>query len=189
MGARYQRSCPPAFLATERYRRRFLVSRGGRSGPDACDARARLGDSASSVGAALPGLASAFGAEDGYAFVPEAAGEMRHLAGWPASSARQVRQSRPVLLVLDDCQWADELTYRLIRRWQSQRADEAAGSHVMFVVAFRSEEVGEDHLLRRVDPDLHLRLSPFAAPGSQAIGRIDGRSAAGRRRAGHYPAG
>ena len=32
----------------------------------------------------------------------------------------------------------------------------------MFVVAFRSEEVAEIILLRRVDPDLHLRLSPFA---------------------------
>ena len=33
---------------------------------------------------------------------------------------------------------------------------------MLLVVAFRSEEVAEDHLLRRVEPDLHLRLSPFA---------------------------
>ncbi len=126
--------------------------------------RARLGDSASSVGAALPGLAAAFGADDGYAFAPEAAGEMRTLRALASFISALGTPERPVLLVLDDCQWADELTYRLIRRWQSQRADEAAGSHVMFVVAFRSEEVAENHLLRRVDPDLHLRLSPFAAP-------------------------
>ena len=43
-------------------------------------------------------------------------------------------------------------------------ADEAAPSHVMLVVAFRTEEVPENHLLRRVEPDLHMRLSPFAAP-------------------------
>ena len=41
--------------------------------------RARLGDFAPSVGAALPGLASAFGGSDGYAFAPEAAGELRVL--------------------------------------------------------------------------------------------------------------
>ena len=65
-----------------------------------------------------------------------------------------------MLLVLDDCQWADELTYRLIRRWQSQ-SGEAGGRHVLLIVAFRSEEVPENHLLRRVEADLHLRLSPF----------------------------
>ncbi|HEY4312328.1 MAG TPA: response regulator [Pirellulales bacterium] len=125
--------------------------------------RARLGDFAPSVGAALPGLASAFGGSDGYAFAPEAAGELRTLNALASFINALGTPERPVLLVLDDCQWADELTYRLIRRWQNQRADVAA-SHVMLVVAFRSEEVAEGHLLRRVDPDLHLRLSPFAPP-------------------------
>jgi two-component system sensor kinase len=124
--------------------------------------RERLGDYAPAVGAALPGLARVLGGDDGLAFAPEAAGELRTLHALANFLNALGTAERPVLLVLDDCQWADELTYRLIRRWQSQTETETAGRHVLLVVAFRTEEVPEDHLLRRVAPDLHLRLSPFA---------------------------
>ena len=123
--------------------------------------RARLGHFASAVGAALPGLATVFAADDGYSSAPEAAGELRILHALDSFLNALGTAERPVLLVLDDCQWADELTYRLIRRWNSHATDDAAAHHVLLVVAFRSEEVPQDHLLRRVHPDLHLRLSPF----------------------------
>lgn len=126
--------------------------------------RARLGHFAPAVAAALPGLTDVLGVDDGYAFAPEAAGEMRTLHALANFVNALGTPERPVLLVLDDCQWADELTYRLIRRWQTQTADDPAARHVLVVVAFRSEEVPSDHLLRRVEPDLHLRLSPFEPP-------------------------
>ena len=110
----------------------------------------------------MPGLAGVLGVDEGLAFAPEAAGELRTLHALANFLNALGTAERPVLLVLDDCQWADELTYRLIRRWQNQTGTEAAGRHVLLVVAFRSEEVPEDHLLRRVAPDLHLKLSPFS---------------------------
>ena len=123
--------------------------------------RERLGHFAPAVGAALSGLAPILGADDGYAFAPEAAGEMRTLNALASFLNALGTADRPVLLVLDDCQWADELTYRLIRRWRTQGGD-VDGRNVLLVVAYRSEEVDEDHMLRRAEPDLHLRLSPFA---------------------------
>ncbi len=71
-------------------------------------------------------------------------------------------EERPALIVLDDCQWADELTDRLITRWASTMRMPQVERHVLLIVAFRSEEVGEDHSLRRVESTLHLRLSGFA---------------------------
>ncbi|HEY2882575.1 MAG TPA: serine/threonine-protein kinase, partial [Pirellulales bacterium] len=124
--------------------------------------RERLGDHAPAVGAALPGLARIFSVAGPYGSAPEEAGEVRTLHALTSFLNALGTSERPVLLVLDDCQWADELTYRLIRRWQTH-ADESAGQrHVLMLSACRSEEIDDDHLLRKVSPNLHLRLSPFS---------------------------
>ena len=49
-------------------------------------------------------------------------------------------EDRHALVLLDDCQWADELTLELLRVWQSRHGSGEA-AHVMLVAAFRSEEV------------------------------------------------
>jgi signal transduction histidine kinase/CheY-like chemotaxis protein len=131
--------------------------------------RSRLGDQAPAVGAALPGLAAMFSAGDAYGSAPEEAGEVRTLRALSSFLSALGTPERPVLLVLDDCQWADELTYRLIRRWQTQAQSELAPRHVLLLVAFRSEEVEADHPLRQLQPALHLRLSPFAAAEIQQL--------------------
>jgi two-component system sensor kinase len=65
-------------------------------------------------------------------------------------------------MILDDCQWADELTFKLIRYWASvHKKSPSTDSRLMMVVAFRSEEVSDDHLLRGVEPDGHIRLVPL----------------------------
>ncbi|MEZ6069745.1 MAG: ATP-binding protein [Pirellulales bacterium] len=71
-------------------------------------------------------------------------------------------------MILDDCQWADELTFKLIRRWTANHAQAtplaSADEHergVLMIVAFRAEEVGDDHLLRTVTSNDHLRLPPL----------------------------
>ena len=66
----------------------------------------------------------------------------------------------PALLILDDCQWADELTYKLIRHWQSQ-ASQGLASHVLVIAAFRSEEVGSGHVLRQIPASAKLELTLF----------------------------
>ncbi|MCC7084349.1 MAG: response regulator [Pirellulales bacterium] len=122
--------------------------------------RERLGDYTQAVCAVLPGLSSVLRSGDAYS-VPESTGEMRTLNALACFINALGTLEHPVLLVLDDCQWADELTYRLLRRWPARDETGNAQRHVLLVSAFRSEEVSDDHPLRRVGPDLHLRLSPF----------------------------
>jgi two-component system sensor kinase len=128
----------------------------------AIEIRQRLGSHASAVGAALPRLAPILGGADEFVSAPEAAGEMRTLNALNHFLAALGTAERPALLVLDDCQWADELTYRLLRRWRSNAEGESEPRHVLLIAAFRSEEVSDDHPLRRISSTLHLELSPFS---------------------------
>lgn len=63
---------------------------------------------------------------------------------------------RPVLLLLDDCQWADESVLLLLRECADTRAPLAV------VVAFRSEEVDADAPLRTMLGTPPLRLRPLS---------------------------
>ena len=48
---------------------------------------------------------------------------------------------QPCLLLLDDCQWADDLSLKLIQFWQHHAgAQLESPRYVMLVVAYRSEE-------------------------------------------------
>ncbi len=124
----------------------------------------RLGIYRDGVIAALPHVAEALGWNSSSQNMPEQFGENRsvqalahflHTLGTPA---------RPALIILDDCQWSDELTTKLIDRWDTIRTEkEAEDSHVLLVLAFRSEEVPADHSLRRLTAQAHLRLGPFSA--------------------------
>jgi signal transduction histidine kinase/CheY-like chemotaxis protein len=139
----------------------FLAS--AETEPGLVDAvREQLGDQAPVVAAALPGLADVFGSTAAFASAPEEAGEVRTLYALTNFLNALTTARRPILLVLDDCQWADDLTYRLIRRWQMQSEAEKAERAILLLTAFRSEEVDEEHPLRRTNPTLQLRLSPFA---------------------------
>ncbi len=121
--------------------------------------RDRLGDQLPALAAALPGLAEVLGGAGSYATAPEAAGEMRTLNALGSFLSALGTADRPALVILDDCQWADELSYRLFRRWQAPAESEIAGRFVQLIAAFRSEETADDHPLRRLRPDAHLRLS------------------------------
>ena len=124
--------------------------------------RRRLADYRETLGAALPELARALGWHESKFEVPAAFGEglsVRALAEFlQALGTRQ----RPALIILDDCQWGNELTWKLIQRWTATRDDEGSnGRYVLMIAAFRSEEVPADHPLRKVRPEAHLRLAPF----------------------------
>ena len=68
---------------------------------------------------------------------------------------------RPVLVLLDDCQWADQLTLKVLNNWQRQPATSARP--VLLVAAFRSEEVPASHPLRALKSATHLTLPTFPA--------------------------
>ena len=129
--------------------------------------RRRLGGRRGALAAALPRLAEVLGGEPRELAAPaqlahEAFGEMRNVEALSRFLRALGTEDRPAMVLLDDCQWADELAIKLIRRWSATARDrEGDRSHVLVVVAFRSEEVSQTHLLRKVPGAVHLRLPPL----------------------------
>src|SRR5262249_32204105 len=67
-------------------------------------------------------------------------------------------EAQPALLLLDDAQWADAPTLRLLQRRQAQATPLR---HVLVVLGFRTEEVTDAHPLRSSSALHHIRLGPF----------------------------
>ena len=123
--------------------------------------RDRIGDRVESVCAAFPELrAVCEGAPDAPTIGPEAFGETRTLEALSALLTAMGSVDRPAVVLLDDCQWADELTLKLLAYWQRHTL-EGGSTHTLIIAAFRSEEVGADHPLRRVEPSGTLELAPL----------------------------
>jgi len=124
--------------------------------------RERLGDQLSAVSAALPELAQALGWESEDLLGPEAFGEARTIQALAEFLDALGSEQSPALIVLDDCQWADELALKLIARWAETRAETGSPPrHLLLVLGLRSEEVGAAHALRGLRADVHLHLSRF----------------------------
>jgi two-component system sensor kinase len=122
---------------------------------------AGLGDHREAVCAALPELAEIFGSGSTTKLGPESFAEARSVQALSALLEALGTAERPVLVLLDDCQWADQLTLKVLSHWQRQQ--EATNCHALVVAAFRSEEVLAGHLLRTLQPAAHLRLPTFLA--------------------------
>jgi PAS domain S-box-containing protein len=126
--------------------------------------RQRLGHYCVAACAALPELTDILGQQPAQALGPESFGQVRTLQALAALLDALGSAERPALVVLDDCQWADELTLKLLGHWQRrQAAEKGFGRHVLLVVGFRSEEVPQGHVLRDLRAGLHLELLPFTA--------------------------
>jgi two-component system sensor kinase len=124
-----------------------------------------LGDQTDAVAAALPRLAKELNWDGAANQGPEAFGEMRSVQALTRFIDALGSGDRPAMMILDDCQWADELAVKLISSWAQAYHEQRrpTDSHLLLVVAFRSEEVPADHALRRLKPAAHLRLSKFGA--------------------------
>jgi two-component system sensor kinase len=123
--------------------------------------RERLGDQRQAAGAALPELTAILDTRLAEPLGPETFGQVRNLQGLSALLDALGSPERPALVLLDDCQWADDLTLRLLGNWLRRRDLDQYQRHVLVVVAFRSEEVPPDHVLRTLHAP-HLKLPPFS---------------------------
>jgi tetratricopeptide (TPR) repeat protein len=116
-----------------------------------------LADHADGVRAALPVIAGVL--PGGTIVGPEEHGPARVVLALTALLDALGAPDRPALVLLDDCQWADEPTLRLLDRWSARPP--ADGRTTMVVAAFRSEEVGAGHPLRRLAARSTMALPPF----------------------------
>jgi signal transduction histidine kinase/tetratricopeptide (TPR) repeat protein len=127
--------------------------------------REQLAADAAVLTSVLPALIGLLGATADEAIGPEEFGESRALAAIGRLLDVLGATPRTFVLLLDDCQWADEPTIRALGRWERG----AAGSRrVAVFAAYRAEEVPAGHPLRELSPN-RVVLSPFATPDVQAL--------------------
>ena len=126
--------------------------------------RERLGESAQVTANVLAPLRPLLDLADDdtglEAFGPDAFGEERSLAALRHFLSAMATPENPVLLVLDDCQWADALTVRLLVETFGSEDDLPA--HLGIVAAFRSEEVPDDAPLRSIATAKSLHLGELS---------------------------
>ena len=135
-----------------------IIEQAGREDGWADALESQIGDYVESVGTSLPELSRALGWKHLRIRVPEQAGEVRSLQALTALLDAVGTEQRSAVIILDDCQWADDLALKLITHWNRSAGD---NRHVTLVVAFRSEEVAAGHSLRELDTGFHQPLSPF----------------------------
>jgi signal transduction histidine kinase/CheY-like chemotaxis protein/tetratricopeptide (TPR) repeat protein len=126
--------------------------------------RQRLGDNEEWVTAAFPRLSTELGWRHPAKAAPRAFHEMRQVKGVVQLLQALGTREQPAMIVLDDCQWCDDLTITLLERWKAaeqESADQGGRAIVMF--AFRSEEVPATHRIRSLPATAHLKLQPLDA--------------------------
>ena len=119
---------------------------------------AEVAASAPTIVRALPSLHGLLGVEPGGVEGPEQFGEQRSLAALQHLLTTVSSAQRPVLLLLDDCQWADTLTIRLLASLFAT----AGGQHLGVIAAFRSEEVPPGAPLREIPGAHPVHLGPLS---------------------------
>lgn len=124
--------------------------------------RQRLGAEGDAVSVALPDLKEAFGAGRPVSLGLEEHGEIRNLRALVSLFNALGSEKRSAVVLLDDGQWADGMTLKLLDQWKRrQEKGGDSGCHVVVVLSFRSEEVLVDHPLRRLPASVRIQLAPF----------------------------
>lgn len=67
--------------------------------------------------------------------------------------------SSPLLVILDDCQWADDLSIKVIRSWSHEKD---GCRRMLMLVSYRSEEISSQSLLSSVESTEDIEILPFA---------------------------
>jgi signal transduction histidine kinase len=124
--------------------------------------RARLGEHLETLCSALPELLGLLAPGMLVSLGPEAHGEARTLPALVALLDALGAPARPAVLLLDDCQWLDELSLKLIVHWHRAQQARAGPGGVLLIAAYRSEEVPGESPLRRIEPVCRVTLGPLA---------------------------
>jgi signal transduction histidine kinase/tetratricopeptide (TPR) repeat protein len=128
--------------------------------------RAAVGDRAEAVVAALPDLAETFDINAMVNLGPEAYGETRSIAAINVLLQALGHTGRPAVVLLDDCQWADTSTLKLLAEWPTE-----SPCRTIVIAAFRTEEVPATHTLRRGHPIAHVSLTAFGTADVESLAK------------------
>ena len=92
--------------------------------------------------------------------LPERSGSGGELARGRAleSVVRLVVEQAPLMLILDDAQWADASSLAALDYLRRRGGD----GRFLVVCSFRSEAVGPEHAVRRMGASVHLELTPLS---------------------------
>src|SRR4051812_6047074 len=126
--------------------------------------RAGVGDRAEAIVAALPDLAETFDIDAHVNLGPEAYGETRSIAAISVLLHALGEAGRPAIVLLDDCQWADASTLKLLTEWPAE-----SPCSTIVIAAFRTEEVPATHPLRRGHPIAHVSLTAFGIADVESL--------------------
>jgi diguanylate cyclase (GGDEF)-like protein len=102
--------------------------------------RGRLRDQAEALATAMPQLASRLGAGGNETQNGSSRQRVASMQGLKTLLDLLGTCDHPALVILDDCQWADEATVELLFEWQG--AQDGEERHVLIVAAMRSEDPG-----------------------------------------------
>ena len=89
-------------------------------------------------------------------------GEARTIGSLAALLDSLGSSERPAVIMLDDCQWADELTVKLLDHWSRPDRVRDPDARVLIMVAFRTEEVPAADALRELHATDHVALAALA---------------------------
>jgi serine/threonine protein kinase/tetratricopeptide (TPR) repeat protein len=124
----------------------------------------KLKDQSFDLCSAFPELRSIFGQQDQMPLptAPEDFGELRSLRALTALMEALGTNEQRTTVLLDDCQWADELTIKFLAHWDEYRKGKTTPINTSLVIAFRSEEISETDPLRKITTKGHLTLKPLS---------------------------
>ena len=136
-----------------------------KSSPDfAAKLHEGLGDHVSALADILPQLTESLGWKAARIAGPAAFAETRSIQALGALLNLLGKNELPVMIVMDDCQWADEMTLKVLAHWQANMtATDQSSSAILLIAAYRSEDVPDEHPLRKLKSALHVKLAPFTA--------------------------
>ncbi|HEY6004774.1 MAG TPA: BREX system ATP-binding domain-containing protein, partial [Anaeromyxobacter sp.] len=130
--------------------------------PQFADAlRGRLGDHLETLCRALPRLLDLLAPGMLVSLGPEAHGEARALPALIALLDALGSPARPAVILLDDCQWLDELSLKLLAAWHRAHRSSSQRGGVLLVAAYRTDDVARDSPLLQLAPAERIALSPF----------------------------
>ncbi len=109
----------------------------------------------------LPGLGFLFAQESGQPWTATEFGEQQSLRVLIAFLQLLGTAISPLIILLDDCQWADDFTLKLLRAWSREAAGNLShrACHTTLMAAFRSEEVPQHHVLRGLRPMQSIEIA------------------------------